>query len=123
MVECLYRMKGLRNAFERLLAATDLETQREIYQECGIRTHLDTPGFRWLLSRQPVLSLLAVPPAQRSEVTDEYEGGWGTFSLDTLDTVFHRTLIRHNPFWLVGFTGGYTSECHLPTCSRNATRN
>ena len=112
MVECLYRMKGLRNAFERLLAATDLETQREIYQECGIRTHLDTPGFRWLLSRQPVLSLLAVPPAQRSEVTDEYEGGWGTFSLDTLDTVFHRTLIRHNPFWLVGFTGGYTSECH-----------
>ncbi len=112
MVECLYRIKGLRSAIERLLSAADLETQREIYQECGVRAHLDTPSFRWLLSCQAVLSLLAVPPAQRSEVTGEYAGGWASFALDALDTVFQRTLVRHNPFWLVGFTGGYTSDCH-----------
>ena len=112
MVEYLCRIKGLRSAIERLLSAADLEAQREIYRECGVRAHLDTPGFRWLLSRQAILSLLAVPPAQRSEVTGEYAGGWASFSLDALDTVFHRTLIRRNPFWLVGFTGAYTTDCH-----------
>jgi S-adenosylmethionine-diacylglycerol 3-amino-3-carboxypropyl transferase len=112
LVQYLRRAKGLSCALDQLLAAKDLEDQREIYGLCEVRRRLDAAAFRWLLSQQPVLSLLAIPAAQRGIADEEYAGGWASFSLHAIDEVFHRTLIRHNPFWLVALTGSYTTDCH-----------
>ncbi len=112
LVEYLYRVKRLRTAIERMLCASSLDAQREIFRECGVRARLDTRAFRRLLSSQAVLSLLAISPLQCAEVARACSGGWASFALDAISTAFHRTLLRQNPFWLVAFTGRYTNECH-----------
>jgi S-adenosylmethionine-diacylglycerol 3-amino-3-carboxypropyl transferase len=100
------KLHRLREPIERLLAAEDVEEQKEIY-EARIRPRMWTPWLRWFLSRSLTLSLLGVPWPQRDEITTQYPGGVPQFIQDCVETVLTRLPLRTNYFWRVYLQGFY----------------
>lgn len=104
------RVAGLRDAVERLIDATDLDTQREVYRR-QVGPRLWRPLLRWTLGRDALLSLLAVPQPQREHLERDYQGGIAAFIEQRVESVFTTLPIADNYFWRVYLTGTYAQQC------------
>jgi S-adenosylmethionine-diacylglycerol 3-amino-3-carboxypropyl transferase len=100
----------LRRAFDALLEADDLATQRELYDR-EIEPRLWNAGTRWLVSRRSTMSLLGVPAPQARAVADSHSGGIAGFIGASLRAVFRDLPMRDNYFWAVYLRGAYTRVC------------
>lgn len=100
----------LARPIEELFAATDLDSQREIYDQ-RIASGLWTPLIKWVLDRQLTMSLLGVPHPQRRLVQSQHPGGVSAFIREAVEYVFRHLPVRDNYFWRVYLTGSYTREC------------
>jgi S-adenosylmethionine-diacylglycerol 3-amino-3-carboxypropyl transferase len=103
---------GLRDAVERMLAATSVAEQREVYER-RVRPRLLSDRAARLLGCDPVLAMVGVPPAQRRLVA-ESPGGFAGFLRACLDRVMSLLPLRENYFWSVYLTGRYEPG-HCPT--------
>ncbi len=93
-----------------LLAAPDLATQRQIYDQ-HVAPTLWTPAMNWVLGRQLTLSLLGVPHPQRRLVQAQHTQGVAGFAREAIEYVFRELPVANNYFWRVYVTGRYTREC------------
>ncbi len=100
----------LRGAVERILDATSVPDQREIYDR-DIAPTLWGPGMRWLLGRQITMSLLGVPHPQRREVQRQHPYGVPGFIRESIEYVFRELPIASNYFWSLYLRGSYTAAC------------
>ncbi|OYY92882.1 MAG: S-adenosylmethionine--diacylglycerol 3-amino-3-carboxypropyl transferase [Hydrogenophilales bacterium 28-61-23] len=106
-----FRMRPkLASDAQDLFAATDLATQRRIYDE-RIAPALWTPAMKWVLGRQLTMSLLGVPHPQRRLVQDQHQDGIAGFIREALEYVFKQLSIADNYFWRVYLNGRYTPNC------------
>lgn len=108
---------GLRQALERLLAASDLEAQAAIYDR-EVAPKLWNGFLNWVVSRQTTMSLLGVPPAQTREVAAHHDAAAPVgrsvagFVRDAMERVFRLLPLYSNYFWTCYIRGGYTrSNC------------
>lgn len=106
----LRRWRGLEAPIEQVLAAPTVDHQREVWTR-DIRPRLFGPAFRWLLGRDAMLALLAVPAPQREHLERDYPGGIAAFIVDRIEHVFTRLPLSDNYFWRLYLQGGYTPDC------------
>ncbi len=104
------RRRPLRDSFERLLSATSLAEQQEIY-DSQLEPQLWTPGMNWAVSRRATMSLLGVPYPQARAVQDSHQGGIAGFIRACIRYVFRQLPIWTNYFWTVYLRGAYTATC------------
>jgi S-adenosylmethionine-diacylglycerol 3-amino-3-carboxypropyl transferase len=104
------RVIRVRPVVERLLAATDVPQQRQIYDE-ELKERFWTRTVKFALGRDTTLSLLGVPRAQREQVERGYDGGIVQFIYDCMEAVFARLPIHDNYFWRVYISGSYAPNC------------
>ncbi|HZE99895.1 MAG TPA: BtaA family protein [Planctomycetota bacterium] len=106
-------VRSLRKAWgsvETLLAARDVNEQREVY-ESRLRDRIWTPWMKWFLSQQPTLSLIGIPRGQHEEMLARYPGGAADYIRECFETVITRLPFQDNYFWRVYIRGHYTPEC------------
>jgi len=70
----LDRVARVRPSVEAILEAETIPQQRRIYRQY-LRDRIWTRSMRFFLNRNAALSLVGVPPCQRSRVETQYEGG------------------------------------------------
>ena len=99
---------GARNIVDRILAATTIAEQIELYRN-GLRPALFQPLFLRLARTTGVLSFLGVPKAQR-HLVESHDGGFAGFLDACFERVFSVALLRDNYFWLAYLTGRYTRD-------------
>jgi S-adenosylmethionine-diacylglycerol 3-amino-3-carboxypropyl transferase len=99
-----------RRAIEDMIAAPDLQTQRDVY-ESALRPRLWNGATRWVLSRQLTLSLLGVPHPQRREVQAQHADGVAGYVAGAIDYVARNFPLATNHFWRVYLTGRYAPGC------------
>jgi S-adenosylmethionine-diacylglycerol 3-amino-3-carboxypropyl transferase len=104
------RRRGLRDSFERLLGATSLTQQQEIYDR-ELEPRLWTRGMNWAVSRRATMSLLGVPYPQARAVQSSHSQGIAGFIRSCIRFVFRQLPIWTNYFWTVYLRGGYTRGC------------
>jgi S-adenosylmethionine-diacylglycerol 3-amino-3-carboxypropyl transferase len=104
------RALGLRPTFDELLAAGSVEEQREIFDRHRVRARLDTPLFRWLVSRPQSLAVMGIPSPQRAQIV-RHEGGVPGYALDMIECALAATSLRSNYFWRAVLQGSYSAEC------------
>ncbi len=104
------RILRCRPTVNRILEATSLEEQRDIYEN-ELHDRFWTRSIRFAMGRDTTLSLLGVPRAQRIQVEKDYDGGIVQFVQDSVESVFARLPIHDNYFWRVYITGAYTRSC------------
>jgi S-adenosylmethionine-diacylglycerol 3-amino-3-carboxypropyl transferase len=104
------RRRPLRDSFERLLGATSLAEQQEIYDR-ELEPLLWTRGMNWAVSRRATMSLLGVPYPQARAVQNSHSQGIAGFIRSCLRFVFRQLPIWTNYFWTVYLRGAYTSSC------------
>jgi len=105
-----FRMRPqLARDVQELLACTDLDTQREIY-DTRIAGELWTPTINWVLNRQLTMSLLGVPHPQRRLVQAQHPDGVAGFIRDAIEYVFRHLPVSQNYFWRVYLNGRYTPQ-------------
>lgn len=100
---------GVSDDIEALLQARTLDDQRAVYTR--VRERLFGPGLRWLLGRDLLMALLAVPEAQRAHLERSYAGGIAEFIVSRLDEVFMELPLTENYFWRVYLQGHYDPFC------------
>jgi S-adenosylmethionine-diacylglycerol 3-amino-3-carboxypropyl transferase len=98
----------VRTLIERMMAASVIEEQLELYFH-GLRPRLLTGRFLRLVGTRGVLALLGVPSAQRDLVAGR-PGGVVAYLRACLDHVAGVALLRENYFWSVYIRGRYTAE-------------
>jgi S-adenosylmethionine-diacylglycerol 3-amino-3-carboxypropyl transferase len=98
----------IRGVIDRILAATSLPEQRQLYER-ELRSRLLRDAFCGVIGSPAVLSLLGVPGVQRRMV-HEQAGGFAGFLRGCLDHVMAVALLRDNYFWRVYLTGRYTRD-------------
>lgn len=103
------RVAKVRDSITSLLAATDVDEQRALYE--ALREPFWRPVLRWMIRRDVMLSLVGVPRTQRRQLELHYEGGIGKFVEDAVEAVFCQLPLQDNYFWRVYLTGSYTPEC------------
>jgi S-adenosylmethionine-diacylglycerol 3-amino-3-carboxypropyl transferase len=101
---------GLRPTFDALLAAASAEEQREIFERHRVRARLDTPLFRWLVSRPQSLAMMGIPWTQRAQIV-QHKGGVPGYALDMIESALATTSLRTNYFWRAVLQGSYSAEC------------
>ena len=106
----LDRVVHLRAGIEALLAAPDVEAQREIYDR-DLRHRLWTPLLTWIAGHDVTLSLLAVPRSQRDHLERTCRRGIAQFIQERIEAVFTRLPLGDNYFWRVYLTGEYAADC------------
>ncbi|MEM9827933.1 MAG: BtaA family protein [Planctomycetota bacterium] len=107
----LRRHADLSLAVDELLAAPDVETQRQIYADRQVDKLLWRRPLVWTLRRDTTMALLGVPRSQRRQIDEAYPGGLGGFIQDRIRRVFQFLPLADNYFWRVYLTGRYTREC------------
>jgi S-adenosylmethionine-diacylglycerol 3-amino-3-carboxypropyl transferase len=100
----------LRPWLDAVLSASCVAEQQRIYER-HLHDRFWSPGVRFALRRDAILSLLGVPPAQRAQVARSYRGGLVEFVEACLEAVFARLPLADNYFWRVYLTGRYTPQC------------
>jgi S-adenosylmethionine-diacylglycerol 3-amino-3-carboxypropyl transferase len=99
-----------RDEVERLLSATTLEEQSEVWDK-RIRPALWTPFFRWMVSQQFFMTAMGVPASQTNALGEGAEG-----PADYIRHCFER-VVCELPFWTNYFwqvymrNGTYTKTC------------
>lgn len=104
------RVLRVREGIDRLLAATTVEEQAEIYER-DLKPVIWNRLIRWFVGRDTTLSLLGVPRPQREQVEATYAGGIPRFIEDCVEAVFTKLPLHDNYFWRVYLTGHYTPNC------------
>lgn len=104
------RVKGLRDAVDRMLETTSLAEQQTIYRE-EVRPAFWKNWVRWALERDTAMCLLGVPRAQIEQIRAHYGSGLSTFIGECLDAVFGELPLADNYFWRVYLRGTYTRDC------------
>ncbi|MBM3999948.1 MAG: DUF3419 family protein [Planctomycetes bacterium] len=104
------RIAKIRPQVDAILKTESLEEQRAIYRR-EVRDKLWSRKLRFALNRDTTLSLLGVPPAQRRQIENQYDGGIVQYVQDCVDTVFGELPLSDNYFWRVYITGRYTRTC------------
>ena len=104
------RVAQLRPWIDSVLAAASVDEQREIYEN-HLHGRFWSRTMRFFMSRDAILSLVGVPPAQRKQVETQYDGGILKFVHDCVETVFARLPLADNYFWRVYMQGQYTADC------------
>ncbi len=104
------RIVRVRPWLDALLAARDVDEQREIY-ETNLRDRFWTRSLCFAMGRNATLALVGVPNAQRQQVDKDYDGGIVQFVQDCVEAVFAYLPIADNYFWRVYLTGEYTPDC------------
>ncbi|MCE9629208.1 MAG: BtaA family protein [Planctomycetia bacterium] len=99
----------IRPHLDRLLNASSLEEQRQIY-DSHIRDKFGK-ALRFALNRDTTMSMLGVPRAQRRQIEATYSGDLAQFIQDCLEGVFVGLPMNDNYFWRLYMTGSYTREC------------
>jgi S-adenosylmethionine-diacylglycerol 3-amino-3-carboxypropyl transferase len=105
-----YRVRGLGDAIEAMIAAPDLATQRALYREHRVRERFAGLALRWFLTRDAALALMGIPDAQRAAI-ERHPGGIVGHSLDVVDRALNGTLLATNYFWRGVLQGGYVADC------------
>ena len=100
----------VRPHIEAILAASNVDEQREIY-ETHLRKRFWSKPMCFAMNRDSTLSLVGVPKAQRKQVEKDYEGGIVKFVQDCVESVFAGLPLTDNYFWRVYLTGQYTTDC------------
>jgi S-adenosylmethionine-diacylglycerol 3-amino-3-carboxypropyl transferase len=106
----LDHVADVRQELNALLAAGSLSEQQQIYRS-RVRDRLWRPLLRWSLGRSVLLSMLAVPPAQREHLERHHPAGIAGFVEACLERVLTQLPLADNYFWRVYLTGGYTRDC------------
>jgi len=104
------RVARLRPWLNAILEADNLERQRQIYEE-HLRDRFWSRSVRFAIRRDATLSLVGVPPVQRSRVESQYAGGVWQYVQDCVEAVFARLPLADNYFWRVYITGRYSRTC------------
>lgn len=100
----------LKKPLEKLLRATTVAEQRDIY-ETHLRKRLWKPWLNWFLSRSTTLSLAGVPEPQRLQIVNQYPGGVSRFIRDCVEAVITELPFSDNYFWRVYLQGHYEPAC------------
>jgi S-adenosylmethionine-diacylglycerol 3-amino-3-carboxypropyl transferase len=103
------RIIKVRPHLDRLLNASSLEEQRQIY-DGHIRDKFGK-ALRFALNRDTTMSMLGVPRAQRRQIEATYSGDLAQFIQDCLEGVFVGLPMKDNYFWRLYMTGSYTPSC------------
>lgn len=104
------RTRGLRGNLQRLLEATTLEEQGEIYHR-SVRDAFWGRMMRRFVGSNLTLACLGVPRPQRQQVEAHYGGSIERFVESCIESVFTRLPISDNYFWRVYITGSYSERC------------
>ncbi|MGI9178346.1 MAG: DUF3419 family protein [Pirellulales bacterium] len=99
----------IRPHLDRLLNASSLEEQRQIY-DIHIRDKFGK-ALRFALNRDTTMAMLGVPRAQRRQIEATYSGDLAQFVQDCLEGVFIGLPMKDNYFWRLYMTGSYTPSC------------
>jgi len=99
----------IRPHLDRLLAAENVDEQRQIYDD-HIRDRFGK-ALRFALNRDTTMAMLGVPRAQRRQIEATYSGDLAQFIQDCLEGVFVKLPMKDNYFWRLYMTGSYTREC------------
>lgn len=100
----------LRPWLDAILDCPTVGQQRQIYER-HLHDRFWSRGVRLALTRNSVLSLVGVPPAQRSQIEAHFPGGLLSYLDACVEAVFARLPLADNYFWRVYLTGAYTSAC------------
>ena len=99
----------IRPHLDRLLNASSLEEQRQIY-DSHIRDKFGK-ALRFALNRDTTMAMLGVPRAQRRQIEATYSGDLAQVVQDCLEGVFIGLPMKDNYFWRLYMTGSYTPSC------------
>lgn len=104
--------KSIRRGVKALLAASDLDEQRAVYEEMEKRLW---SFISEALTRHPLfLAMLGVPRPQIMLINNGCEGGVLGFIQDRMRHVFTELPISDNYFWRVYLEGAYLPETCCP---------
>lgn len=101
------RIRRLRDPFERMFAAPDVDTQRRIYEN-ELADRLWTPALARLASQPWVLMVMGIPARQRVTILSS-PGGMYQRGIDALDQITRRPLAT-NPYLRVYERGAYAPD-------------
>lgn len=108
-MNCYLNCRGVRKDINRLLDATSIEEQREIWSK--LKKRLFSCPVRFMINRDISLALLGVPRVQRLQIEKTYHGQVSRFTEECLDALFGELPVSDNYFWRVYATGSYTKNC------------
>ena len=101
--------KPLRNHIYDLLDTTNLNEQREIYQ--NLEPKLWGKFTSWIVKQPFLLTMMGVPRPQIRLMQQEYSNGVQGYIMEKLRHVLTEVLFKDNYFWRVYLTGTYTHDC------------
>lgn len=101
--------KRLYNEVQKLLNATDLETQRDIYPH--VEKKLMNRMVEAVVNRHFTMCMLGVPESQQELFVNDYYRGALGFIQERLRHVFTQLPINDNYFYRVYINGEYTETC------------
>jgi S-adenosylmethionine-diacylglycerol 3-amino-3-carboxypropyl transferase len=102
--------KNLTGQLYRLLDATSLEKQKEIYAQ--IEAEFWAALCQWVAKNPLALTVIGgVPWPQIQLIEQQYRGGLAGYLRDKLRNVMTSIPISDNYFWRVYLTGSYTCTC------------
>jgi len=104
------RIAKMRDAVDALLAAENIQEQRQLFEDYDLAKKLWVPIIKFAMRRDMTLSMLGVPPAQRKQIDDGYPGGIMQFVVDRVEAVFTQIPLKDNYAWRVYLTGEYSAE-------------
>lgn len=100
---------GLYQKVYRLLNASSMDEQRELYNE--VETQLLNGPVRWLVNRHLIMSLAGVPRSQQQLFVPQHEHGALGYLRTCLRHVFTQIPAQDNYFWRLYFEGSYLPDC------------
>ncbi|MCB0651416.1 MAG: BtaA family protein [Saprospiraceae bacterium] len=101
--------KRLYNEVQKLLNATDLETQHDIYLR--VEKKLMNRMVEAVVNRHFIMCMLGVPESQQELFVNDYYRGALGFIQERLRHVFTQLPIHDNYFYRVYINGEYTEAC------------
>ncbi len=104
------RIVQLRDEFNALLAAKNIEQQQQIYHE-RIGQKFWQECIHYLMNTDLTLWMLGVPRQQRQQMERYLDNGVAEFVKDRCQKVFTQIPIWDNYFWRVFISGKYTTDC------------
>lgn len=101
--------KNLNTAVQNCFNATNLPSQKEIYEY--IDQKLYSPLLVWFFNRHAVMSLAGVPKSQQELYINKYSDGNFGFMKSCLKGVFTQVPANKNYFWQLYYHGKYSENC------------
>jgi S-adenosylmethionine-diacylglycerol 3-amino-3-carboxypropyl transferase len=103
------RVIKVRPQLDRLLAASSVAEQREIWDRH--LAHRFSGLLKFVLNRDSTMALLGVPVAQRRQIEATYSGDLARFVKECVEGALADLPAGDNYFWRVYMDGRYTRDC------------